>query len=89
MDKETKAQIIKDYAVKEGDVGSSEVQVAILSHRIAELTAHMKAHPNDKHSERGLVLMVNKRRKLLKYLNRKHHKRYLDLIKRLGLRRQF
>ncbi len=89
MDKATKQQIIKDYATKEGDVGSPEVQAAILSHRVKELTEHLKQHPKDVHSERGLVLMVNRRRKLLKYLNRKHHQRYLDVVKRLGLRRQF
>ena len=86
MEKETRTQIIKEYAVHEGDVGSPDVQIALLTARVKELTEHLKIHPKDKHSERGLVLMVNKRRKLLKYLDRKYHDRYQNIIKRLGLR---
>ena len=86
MEKETRTQIIKEYAVHEGDVGSPDVQIALLTARVKELTEHLKMHPKDKHSERGLVLMVNKRRKLLKYLDRKYHDRYQNIIKRLSLR---
>jgi small subunit ribosomal protein S15 len=82
-----KAAIIKEYATKEGDVGSPEVQVAILTAKIKHLTEHLKVHPKDKHTMRGLVGMVNRRRKHLNYLNRKQHDRYLDIVKRLGLRR--
>ena len=87
MDKETKQQTIKDFALKDGDTGSSDVQIALLTGRIQELSAHLKQHPKDKHSRRGLIGMVNQRRKLLKYVNRTHHERYLELLKRLKLRR--
>ena len=87
MDKETRQQVIADYAIKEGDTGSSDVQIAILTNRIRELTDHLKQHPKDKHSRRGLIGLVNRRRKLLKYINRTEHKRYLNLIQRLKLRR--
>ena len=86
MDKETKTKIIAEYALKEGDVGSADVQIALLTHRITELTEHMKQHRKDKHSERGLVRLVNKRKKLMKYLNREDHGRYLKLMKKLKIR---
>ena len=82
-----KTQIIEDFAVTSGDTGSPEVQVAILTERITNLTEHFKAHKKDNHSRRGLLKMVNQRRNLLDYLNRKDEKRYQDLIKRLGLRK--
>ncbi|EBA04356.1 MAG: 30S ribosomal protein S15 [Paracoccaceae bacterium] len=84
---EEKARILKEYATKEGDTGSPEVQVAILSSRIATLTEHFKSHKKDNHSRRGLLKMVALRRKLLDYVRGKDEARYADLIKRLGLRR--
>ena len=84
---EEKQKIIKEFATKEGDTGSPEVQVAILSKRIATLTEHFKTHKKDNHSRRGLLMMVAQRRKLLDYVKRKDEQRYQDLIKRLGLRR--
>jgi small subunit ribosomal protein S15 len=84
---EEKAQILKDYATKEGDTGSPEVQVAILTKRITALTEHFKTHNKDNHSRRGLLKLVAQRRKLLDYLKGKDEARYRDLIKRLGLRR--
>ena len=84
---ELKAQLIKDYATKEGDTGSPEVQVAILSSRIATLTEHFKSHKKDNHSRRGLLMMVAQRRKLLDYLKSKDVTRYTTLIGRLSLRR--
>lgn len=84
---ETKAQIMKDFAIKEGDTGSPEVQIAILSSRIATLTEHFKTHKKDNHGRRGLLKMVALRRKLLDYARAKDEARYQDLIKRLGLRR--
>lgn len=84
---EEKARVMKEYATKEGDTGSPEVQVAILSSRIATLTEHFKSHKKDNHSRRGLLKLVAQRRKLLDYLNAKDQARYQDLIKRLGLRR--
>ena len=84
---ELKAQLIKDYATKEGDTGSPEVQVAILSSRIATLTEHFKGHKKDNHSRRGLLMMVAQRRKLLDYLKKNAEPRYTALIGRLGLRR--
>ena len=86
MDKEAKAKIIAEYGIKEGDVGSTDVQIALLSHRITELTEHMKQHRKDKHSERGLVHLVSKRKKLMKYLNKEDHKRFLELVKKLKIR---
>ena len=77
---EEKQKLIKDYATKDGDTGSPEVQVAILSSRIATLTEHFKTHAKDNHSRRGLLMLVNKRRNLLDYLKRKDHQRYADLI---------
>ena len=84
---EEKQKIIKEFATSEGDTGSPEVQVAILSRRIATLTEHFKTHKKDNHSRRGLLMMVAQRRKLLDYLKRKDEERYRELIKRLGLRR--
>ncbi|GJM14005.1 MAG: 30S ribosomal protein S15 [Pseudohongiella sp.] len=84
---EQKDSIIKDYAQGEGDTGSPEVQVALLTANINELQSHFKKHIHDHHSRRGLIRMVNSRRKLLDYLKRKNLERYATLIKRLGLRR--
>ncbi len=84
---DTKKQIISDHATGEGDTGSPEVQVAMLSKRIADLTEHLKVHKHDHHSRRGLLLLVGRRRRLLKYLQRTDINRYRALIERLGLRR--
>jgi small subunit ribosomal protein S15 len=84
---ELKAQLIKEYATKAGDTGSPEVQVAILSSRIATLTEHFKDHKKDNHSRRGLLMMVAQRRKLLDYVKGKNEERYQSLITRLGIRR--
>ncbi|GAA0210183.1 30S ribosomal protein S15 [Kangiella japonica] len=84
---EKKAEIVQEHARAEGDTGSPEVQVALLSAQINHLQDHFKAHKHDHHSRRGLLRMVSQRRKLLDYLKRKDHSRYLDLIKKLGLRR--
>ncbi|MFV1849566.1 MAG: 30S ribosomal protein S15 [Porticoccaceae bacterium] len=84
---ERKAELIKEYAQKDGDTGSPEVQVAILSERIKNLTEHMKEHNHDFHSRRGLLMMVGQRRRLLKYLQRKDQSRYETVIERLGIRR--
>lgn len=83
----TKAEIIKDFQTEEGDTGSPEVQVALLTHNINTLQAHFRDHKQDHHSRRGLIRMVNQRRKLLDYLKRKNASRYAELISRLGLRR--
>ena len=82
-----KERLIKEYATKDGDTGSPEVQVAVLSSRIATLTEHFKTHAKDNHSRRGLLKLVAQRRKLLDYLNAKDPSRYQSLIQRLGLRR--
>ncbi len=87
LTQEQKTQVFKDFALKEGDTGSPEVQVALLSANINQLQSHFKAHKKDHHSRRGLIRMVNQRRKLLDYLARKDRGRYLSLIERLGLRR--
>jgi small subunit ribosomal protein S15 len=84
---EQKAQIVSDYARGKDDTGSPEVQVALLSARINDLSQHFKAHNHDHHSRQGLLKMVNKRRKLLDYIKRKDVDRYRDLISRLGLRK--
>jgi len=84
---EKKQAIISEYARTEGDTGSPEVQVAVLTARIAELTEHLKANPKDHHSRRGLLKMVGKRRNLLGYLKNKDIERYRSLIERLGLRK--
>ena len=82
-----KAQLVKDFQQGDGDTGSPEVQVALLSHNINKLQDHFKTNKQDHHSRRGLIRMVNQRRKLLDYLKRKNADRYLDLIQRLSLRR--
>lgn len=84
---EQKANIVKEYGQGEGDTGSPEVQVALLTENINLLQGHFREHSHDHHSRRGLIRMVNSRRKLLDYLKRKNATRYLELIKRLGLRR--
>jgi len=84
---ERKQEVITEYATKEGDSGSPEVQVAILTERIKNLTDHLGTHKKDFHSRRGLLMMVGQRRRLLDYLKRKDVKRYEGLIGRLGLRR--
>ena len=84
---EEKARVMKEFATKEGDTGSPEVQVAILTSRITTLTEHFKFHQKDNHGRRGLLKMVAQRRKLLDYLKAKEEQRYTDLIKRLGIRR--
>ena len=84
---EKKADVLKELATKEGDTGSPEVQIAILSSRIEALTEHFKTHKKDNHSRRGLLKLVALRRKLLDYTRSKSEDRYKDLIKRLGLRR--
>ena len=87
MDTATKQKIISEYATADGDTGSPEVQVALLSHRIAHLTEHLKEHKHDHHSRRGLFLLVGQRRRLLGYLQDIDINRYRSLIERLGLRR--
>ena len=84
---EKKETIIKDYGTKDGDTGSPQVQVALLTQRINELTEHFKTHKKDNHSRRGLLKMVSQRRSLLDYLKRRDIEGYHELIKRLGLRR--
>lgn len=81
-----KLELIKEYGIKEGDTGSPEVQVSILTERIKNLSEHMKAHKKDFHSRRGLLILVGQRRRLLKYVKNKEESRYKDLIQRLGLR---
>ena len=85
--KEKKTEIIKQYGLKEGDTGSPEVQVAILSERIKELTEHLKTNKKDNHSRRGLFMMVGQRRGLLEYLKKKDIERYRALIEKLNLRK--
>jgi len=82
-----KTELIKEYATSAGDTGSADVQVAILTERINNLTEHMKVHKKDFHSRRGLLIMVGQRRRLLDYLKLKESARYENIIKRLGLRR--
>lgn len=84
---ERKQELIKEYAVKPGDTGSAEVQVAILTERISNLTGHMKEHAKDFHSRRGLLMLVGQRRRLLDYVKKNDVKRYQSLIERLNLRR--
>jgi small subunit ribosomal protein S15 len=84
---ERKTELVKEYATAEGDTGSPEVQVAILSERIKNLTEHLGEHKKDFHSRRGLLVMVGQRRSLLDYLKKKNASRYEQLISRLGLRR--
>lgn len=84
---ERKQELIKEYAIKDSDTGSPEVQVAILTERINNLTDHFKSHKKDNHSRRGLLKMVSQRRRLLNYVKNNDENRYQDLIKRLGIRR--
>ena len=84
---ERKQALMKEYATGEGDTGSPEVQVALLSERIKNLTDHLQTHGKDFHSRRGLLVMVGQRRRLLDYLKHKNDQRYKELIERLGLRR--
>ncbi len=86
-DAATKQKIIAEYATNEGDTGSPEVQIALLSHRIAHLTEHLKTHKHDHHSRRGLLLLVGQRRRLLNYMHKTEIERYRSIIERLGLRR--
>src|SRR5947207_2830816 len=87
LEAELKTQIMQDYATKEGDTGSPEVQVAVLTRRISDLTEHLKKHKHDHHSRRGLLLLVGRRRRVLNYLQKTDIQRYRSLIERLGLRR--
>lgn len=87
LDKKEKESIIQEYARHEGDTGSPEVQIAILTTRILQLTEHLKLHKHDEHSRRGLLKLVGLRRRHLKYLSRKDPAAYRELIQRLGLRR--
>ncbi|WP_181275806.1 30S ribosomal protein S15 [Brevibacterium oceani] len=87
LDTAVKQEIIKEYGTHEGDTGSPEVQVALLTRRISDLTEHFKDHKHDHHSRRGLLLLVGQRRRMLKYLAKVDIERYRSLIKRLGLRR--
>jgi small subunit ribosomal protein S15 len=84
---ERKAELIKEYAINPGDTGSADVQIAVLSERIANLTEHFKMHKKDNHSRRGLIKMVSQRRRLLDYIKSVDAKRYASLIEKLGLRR--
>ena len=86
-DAETKNKIIAEYGKSEGDTGSPEVQIALLSHRISHLTDHLKTHKHDHHSRRGLLLLVGQRRRLLNYLQKTEIERYRSIVERLGLRR--
>jgi small subunit ribosomal protein S15 len=86
-DVETKRKILAEYATSEGDTGSPEVQVALLTHRISHLTEHLKEHKHDHHSRRGLLLLVGQRRRLLNYMPAEDINRYRSMIERLGLRR--
>ena len=87
LDQETKTKIMTEYATLEGDTGSPEVQVAMLTKRIADLTEHLKLHKHDHHSRRGLLLLVGQRRRLLNYLEKTDIERYRSIVSRLGLRR--
>ena len=87
LDADVKQKIMTEYATVEGDTGSPEVQIALLTKRIVDLTEHLKMHKHDHHSRRGLLLMVGRRRRLLRYLESIDIERYRSLIKRLGLRR--
>lgn len=87
LDNATKSAIIAEYATVEGDTGSAEVQIALLTRRISDLTEHFKTHKHDHHSRRGLMLLVGRRRRLLKYLQNEDINRYRSIIKRLGIRR--
>ena len=88
LDKETKAKIMAEFGRHEGDTGSPEVQIAILTHRIKTLTEHLKVHKHDESSRRGLLKLVGRRRRLLAYLRRRDYQRYVQLTDRLGIRRK-
>lgn len=85
--KDEKTRIIQEHARGDGDTGSAEVQIAVLTKRIADLTGHLKSHPQDHHSRRGLLMLVGRRRRLLDYLGREDIGRYRDIVAKLGLRR--
>jgi len=85
--KDDKTSLIREHARSEGDTGSAEVQVAVLTRRIADLTEHLKLHKQDHHSRRGLLMLVGRRRRLLEYLKREDIERYRDIVAKLGLRR--
>ncbi len=87
LSKDEKSAIFEQYGIHEGDTGSAPVQIALLTNRITQLTEHLKEHKHDEHSRRGLLKMVGKRRRLLKYLSTKSPDQYRDLIGKLGLRR--
>ena len=87
LEAEVKKQIFAEYAINEGDTGSPEVQIALLTRRINHLTEHLKVHKHDHHSRRGLLLLVGRRRRLLKYLAKKDISRYREILQRLGIRR--
>ncbi len=88
VDKDTKAKVIEDFRLHDSDTGSPEVQVAILSNRITQLTEHLRAHKHDQSSRRGLLKMVGKRRKLLSYVRDKDYQRYMEITDRLNIRRK-
>jgi len=88
MDKALKTEVIKSFAKTEGDTGSSEVQIAILTNRINELTEHLHTNKKDKSTQHGLLIMVSRRRKLLKYLSRKDHAGFLAITDKLGIRKR-
>jgi small subunit ribosomal protein S15 len=87
LDAKTKSEIIAEYAIAPGDTGSPEVQIALLTKRITQLTEHLKTHPHDHHSRRGLLILVGQRRRLLKYLTKTDINRYRSIIERVGIRR--
>ncbi len=87
MDKAAKQEIIKKYAISENDTGSTEVQIAVLTQRIKELTEHLRSNKKDNSTRHGLLAMVGRRRKLMKYLNKENHARYLEITEELGIRR--
>jgi len=87
LDAQTKSEIIAEYATGPGDTGSPEVQIALLTKRISQLTEHLKTHPHDHHSRRGLLILVGQRRRLLKYLTKTDINRYRSIIERVGIRR--
>jgi small subunit ribosomal protein S15 len=88
LDKETKAELMKEYSRHEGDTGSPEVQIALLSNRISYLTNHLRAHKHDESSRRGLLKLVGQRRRLLAYIRRADYHRYMALTERLNIRRK-
>ena len=88
MEKATKSEIIRKYARKEGDTGSSEVQIALLTKRIAEITEHMRSHKKDHSTRKGLLALVSKRKRLLKYLGNENHEKFVAISTELGIRGQ-